>query len=393
MDQSRFDRLSQSLADPRLRARRGILAALGAALVGAIVGADFDDADASRKRQRHPNHTKRHHSRQQVKKHAKQRKSDARERQRAATQKKRGKKRQGQGSCGGCAANETCQGGSCVCLPNCDGKACGNDGCGGACGDCAGSETCDHGTCRCQPQCDGKTCGPDGCGGMCGSCGTNELCDGGSCLCRPDCGTKVCGGVGCGGSCGSCTDQGAATCGTTGACRGGDCERYASGTECQAAVCTSKTTLQPACTCDGQGGCDCPGPITCPKNLGCHNGACLTSCRTNDDCANDNVCNAAIGQCGPLFTCDCSNFNACNGHGLCTEACTCRCDEGWSGIACDIPTISLRQLGCSDYTTCGECNAHAIDSCTWCSLTLDGSGGSGVCTISENCATEEYVCA
>ena len=86
----------------------------------------------------------------------------------------------------------------CACLPNCTGRACGDDGCGGICGEDLSSECqgdllrwCDDGViatehcstsgescredgqgghhCVCVPDCDGKSCGPDGCGGICGS--------------------------------------------------------------------------------------------------------------------------------------------------------------------------------------------------------------------------------
>src|SRR5262249_968926 len=61
--------------------------------------------------------------------------------------------------------------GSCVCNPQCrDGGSCGPDGCGGSCGSCSGGLTCTGGTCVCTPQCSGKACGPDGCGGTCGTC-------------------------------------------------------------------------------------------------------------------------------------------------------------------------------------------------------------------------------
>jgi hypothetical protein len=33
----------------------------------------------------------------------------------------------------------------------------------------------------CTPQCTGKTCGDDGCGGSCGTCGTGQTCGGGTC--------------------------------------------------------------------------------------------------------------------------------------------------------------------------------------------------------------------
>ena len=33
------------------------------------------------------------------------------------------------------------------CKPECDGKSCGDDGCGGQCGECTDDETCDEGKC------------------------------------------------------------------------------------------------------------------------------------------------------------------------------------------------------------------------------------------------------
>ena len=83
----------------------------------------------------------------------------------------------------------------------------------------------------CQPQCQGKTCGSDGCGGTCGKCPWGTACaksglcqgaddaggpkDGG---CTPQCAGKVCGADGCGGSCGSCNANG--TCNSSGQCVG-----------------------------------------------------------------------------------------------------------------------------------------------------------------------------
>lgn len=74
------------------------------------------------------------------------------------------------------------------CIPACDGKSCGPDGCGLSCGSCAANETCTQasGTCEvCIPDCQGpmgpKLCGPDGCGGQCGACATDTGCVGGDC--------------------------------------------------------------------------------------------------------------------------------------------------------------------------------------------------------------------
>jgi hypothetical protein len=61
--------------------------------------------------------------------------------------------------------------GECKCVPDCEGKVCGDDGCGVSCGECTGpQEECQNGKCVCQPDCAGKECGPDGCGGNCGQC-------------------------------------------------------------------------------------------------------------------------------------------------------------------------------------------------------------------------------
>jgi hypothetical protein len=57
------------------------------------------------------------------------------------------------------------------CLPNCDGKQCGPDGCGGTCGWCSGDGSCQAGACvevpGCAPACAGEMIGvDDGCGGV-----------------------------------------------------------------------------------------------------------------------------------------------------------------------------------------------------------------------------------
>jgi hypothetical protein len=94
-----------------------------------------------------------------------------------------------------------------TCQPQCDGKECGEDGCGGSCGNCQGDELCESGLCiGCVPDCNGKECGPNGCSGVCGQCAGNDVC-GPELLCVPcvpDCTGKLCGDDGCGGSCGDC---------------------------------------------------------------------------------------------------------------------------------------------------------------------------------------------
>lgn len=68
------------------------------------------------------------------------------------------------------------------CYPKCEGKLCGDDGCGGSCGSCTeiANSTCYFGRCQtfpCLPDCQGRQCGTDGCGGTCGNCKNPRVCD------------------------------------------------------------------------------------------------------------------------------------------------------------------------------------------------------------------------
>jgi hypothetical protein len=70
------------------------------------------------------------------------------------------------------------------CVPECESRFCGDDGCGGSCGECEAPTVCTAGpgvsrTCiaeGCQPDCAGRICGNDGCGGSCGTCGAGQVC-------------------------------------------------------------------------------------------------------------------------------------------------------------------------------------------------------------------------
>jgi hypothetical protein len=119
------------------------------------------------------------------------------------------------GQCGSCpmaaplCIDHLCQ---TECLANCLGKQCGDDGCNGLCGTCPQeSPDCIDGLCTtaCLPDCVGKECGDDGCGGSCGTCpAAAPLCEGFIChvVCQPDCLGKSCGDDGCGGLCGQCPE-------------------------------------------------------------------------------------------------------------------------------------------------------------------------------------------
>jgi hypothetical protein len=128
-----------------------------------------------------------------------------------------------------CGVGEFCVAGQCLCAPQCLGKECGDDGCGGSCGECQPGFSCSlGGQCQCIPSCDGKQCGDDGCGGSCGECVQPWICQDSQCVCVPSCQGKSCGEDGCGGSCGGCPELNACVdgacqyfcpyCPTVGAC-------------------------------------------------------------------------------------------------------------------------------------------------------------------------------
>ncbi|MFH1532963.1 MAG: SMP-30/gluconolactonase/LRE family protein, partial [Pseudomonadota bacterium] len=141
--------------------------------------------------------------------------------------------------CGECPEGEVCDPQGQCCTPDCEGKTCGDDGCGGDCGDCPPEEICEDGACV-----------PGGCNGIpwegCCAAGALQFCDQGNlvqmscagdpdcgwnsgagyydcgtegggdpdgvlpmdCMdyCVPDCADKECGSDGCDGSCGACAD-------------------------------------------------------------------------------------------------------------------------------------------------------------------------------------------
>ncbi len=160
------------------------------------------------------------------------------------------------------------------CKPNCTGKACGSDGCGGVCGKCGGDDKCsadgtvcvptvacwgkaptDHWCCdgrkvqRCQGQVSLSVQDCAAVGQYCGwsaskqdyACTNDGIVDpsGGvpfacpvlAAKCVPDCKNRVCGPDGCGGNCGACGD------GTTceplkGACVNASCQGAVPSTRC-----------------------------------------------------------------------------------------------------------------------------------------------------------------
>jgi len=83
MNQNRFDRMSQTLADTRIQSRRGVIAALGIAVLGALAGVDADAASAKGTSRRHTKRKKHHAS--------KPRQNDARGQLRASSSRRQPK--------------------------------------------------------------------------------------------------------------------------------------------------------------------------------------------------------------------------------------------------------------------------------------------------------------
>jgi len=150
---------------------------------------------------------------------------------------------------------------------------------------------CQDGACiGCTPDCAGKECGPDGCGGFCGFCDTGLVCQTstGQCVaeCTPDCSGKECGDDGCGGSCGDCLG----------------------GSVCQDFTCVCTSHASTGCH---QGdvwwfdSCGNPEEIQEECEHGCQGGACgpcVADC-TGKDCGDDG-CGGSCGDCDPGMTCD-----------------------------------------------------------------------------------------
>jgi len=248
---------------------------------------------------------------------------------------------------------------SCSCEPQCDGKQCGPDGCGGNCPPgCGPNATCQGGTCVCTGRACGSAC-----------CAAGEVCYGGAC-CKPSCSGKECGTDGCGGSCGSC--PGTLACGADGKCGcvGGltRCD-----TECV-------DTLSDAHHCG-----DCT--TVCETPLVCANGTCSETCPegyTNCDgsCAdlqsNHDHCGSCERACGPEAVCvqgECACENGltdCPGQG-CVDLATDPANCGACGRVCE---------GCSE----GRCPGDGQDAGSgltnelrgWCGCRLGGRPNEGL---------------
>ncbi len=267
--------------------------------------------------------------------------------------------------------------GEVVCASNCDGKECGDDGCGGQCGSCddsldCTSDVCDGETCKhaaspvfciidalCVPSgtlapgnvcraCDPAASGTEWTAVWDGKeCGAEKVCHSGQC-CTPveNCAGKDCGDDGCGGQCGECVDG--LVCSNDGLCvdpcEGYECGQNAFGDSCG----------------------------DCSNDLACVNGKCVTSCidqcagKSPQGCYCDIVC-AHYGDCCGDVCLVCPQHLYCDCYDECVPDEQC----GWTtcGGACGTcsaveEVCTAGQCNQSTGTECDDGNAEPWDGCT-----------------------------
>lgn len=265
------------------------------------------------------------------------------------------------------------------CVPVCEEKECGDDGCGGSCGSCGPGIPCVEGVCQCTPACENIECGPDSCGEFCGNgdaetqgCTGEDKCENGMCIepCIPDCKDKNCGTDGCEGSCGTCPCD--------------DCEP-------DAIICGEESICVPPEECD----CGCIGDClqTCPQGdqacyANCQNGGTLEAQMQYSawqqcfdqagywDCAEeDDECRSdAFVSCAEIYYTCFHGELTCAEMGSCMAGCPEDSDECY--FACqgegsiEALMIRLAWIGClgdNGYFDCEEddndCYSAATDMC------------------------------
>ena len=312
-------------------------------------------------------------------------------------------------------------------VPDCSGKDCGSDGCGGSCPNkCIGSKVCFQFECCvtvcggeccklgeicpeetdvcCKPQCSGKNCGPDGCGGTCGTCALpakcfpdgichvepcgDKHCDAGLvCVksswecCEPQCAGKDCGPDGCGGSCGECLSAEAPCiegecCASH--CYGDCCEQNE---VCFAGKCCTNSCEGMECGLNKCGvGCGtCGESQACFENVCCNNLCNGTCCDPEPECVDGKCCTP---ECKPGWECgddNCGGKDACKtcpAEGdLCIEHVCCPADRACKNGCCPEGKVCHHQACCKPQCNGKECGD-------------DGCGGS----CAPGCTGEGEIC-
>ncbi|MDX2089059.1 MAG: hypothetical protein SFX73_14475 [Kofleriaceae bacterium] len=263
-----------------------------------------------------------------------------------------------------CAPGEVCNGGTCVTTCDCEG------GCG-ANGECVLDE------CQCVPDCAGKACGDDnGCGGQC-----DVACpQGGQYDCRP------------------MGSNGPLTCQCVGSCTGKACgEDDGCGNECNG-TCASPNT----CVLQGAGNYECECIPTCPNPSGQQCGqanTCGTGFCDIEDCADSGeTCNPTSGG---MYACQCPTGRAeCNGD--CCGAATDACRTGIQTGTGTMGAVTGTEACCNQADQCTDASRNTV-CCTGSGLSCLDSDNDGdtesCCTAARQCgdttapATNSACCA
>ncbi len=323
-----------------------------------------------------------------------------------------------------CLTGYTCgPDGKCTdCLPNCEGRCCGDDGCGGTCADLCGDtgQSCDTDNCQCQgecqPDCAGRECGPDKCLGTCGpGCAEDETCSDGICqqlgcsgdeqcqpgqICLDNTCTNGCrGDRDCpqdqfcladeppNGKCVACRDD--ADCPDGNVCSDGQCRFFcAEDTDCPAEQHCELAT----------GAC-----VECTSNEHCDLGqiclsSCVDGCATDRDCPDGTVCDPEAGEHGQCVACardeDCLPAETCVEH-----ICTLRCDNDDDCFPLQCDEANGRCVECLSKSDCADLatvcvNFECVYGCDsdrdcpeneFCDPLYGEHGGCGECVTDSQC--------
>ncbi len=170
----------------------------------------------------------------------------------------------------------------------------------------------------------------------------------------------------------NCSDQGAPSCGRTGACDGsGKCALYAAGTRCADPACESEDMAVGPALCDGAGSCVEGEAHSCGEGHVCDAGACLKVCGDTVDCAD--------GVCGGGSTCllpagsSCTAGRECeSGHCIDGYCCNAGCGGNCESCAAEGSEGSCALVSTARDGSAVECGEFA-DGCTSDADCPDGS--------------------
>lgn len=243
----------------------------------------------------------------------------------------------------------------------------------------------------CVPECEGKVCGKDGCGGICGACSDGLVCKLGQCVV----GQSICGD----GSCDSpeteknCPED----CVTIAPdCGNGTCEATETAETCP----QDCEVIGPGCGNDvcEQGehfNCpqDCPQPIDCanaqPGTPCCGNHVCDSGenpLNCPEDCESENLCGNGLCDMGenPMNCPDDCNAQKPCGNGI--------CDMGENPMTCPDDCTGIGPTPCTTDNDCQvaeACPAGAKLGCK-CALIMGGSTGCvPICQSDSDCPIVE----